>query len=461
MIMRNIWEKALAAALLASLTSVGCSNDNNNGPTTPTKQPLTYWQDVAPIMFQHCVACHQDGGIGPFRLDNYADAKKWGTAAATMTMTGRMPPYLATHDGTCGDFQAGETLTDAQKQIIFDWGTGAQAEGTPVTLSVPPVPALAGAQSVKTPMFSPVPQGGMLAQFDEYRCFLLDTGLTKEQFITGYHVIPGNKNIVHHVIGMVVDPAKPSSAKPGMTNAQVMKALDDESPDRLGWPCFGSAGEGVDVDSLPVGWAPGQGIVDFPAGMGVRVRPTDKFVVQIHYNLADSKNLGMSDSSDVRLRFADKVDRQLAFLFPDPLLNSLKRKTADMMPAPPDLLPAGQKSYVYTWNLSGKEMGLGPNLSVDLVAVSPHMHERGRKLEMHMTEAGVDRCGVQVPAWNFGWQRTYFYKEPIKIGAATQFRVSCDYDTSGDTNPVYPGWGTRNEMCLTLLMVALPPGVGQ
>jgi hypothetical protein len=37
--------------------------------------------------------------------------------------------------------------------------------------------------------------------------------------------------------------------------------------------------------------------------------------------------------------------------------------------------------------------------------------------------------------------------------------VTCTYDTQAESAPVLPGWGTRNEMCLTILMAALPPGV--
>ena len=49
-------------------------------------------------------------------------------------------------------------------------------------------------------------------------------------------------------------------------------------------------------------------------------------------------------------------------------------------------------------------------------------------------------------------------KEKPSITPTTELQVTCEYDTSKDTSPVLPGWGTRNEMCLTVLMVALPAG---
>jgi hypothetical protein len=47
---------------------------------------------------------------------------------------------------------------------------------------------------------------------------------------------------------------------------------------------------------------------------------------------------------------------------------------------------------------------------------------------------------------------------PIPFGSNTRIRITCDYDTSRETAPVLPGWGTRNEMCYAMMMVALPAG---
>jgi hypothetical protein len=66
-------------------------------------------------------------------------------------------------------------------------------------------------------------------------------------------------------------------------------------------------------------------------------------------------------------------------------------------------------------------------------------------------------CASHLENWDFHWQEFYFYKTPIPITATSQVQVTCEYNTSADTSPVLPGWGTRNEMCLTVLMVALPP----
>ena len=445
------WIRLYARGGLFIATCVIAIARCGDGKDTPTKmtEPVTFWQDVAPIMNNKCVKCHQEGGIGPFRLDTFADAKAHAASALAQINAGTMPPYFVKHDGTCGQFHDEETLTTAEKSTITSWVAGTQAEGTPVTLTKPSQPALEGALDIKTPTFSPVPQGGQLAEFDEYRCFLMDSPRATDGFLTGYDVTPGDPAVVHHVLMFVVDPQ--GTGQGGRTNAAIMNDLDAASPDRLGWPCFGAAGEGVSPTGVPVTWAPGQGVVTYPEGMGVQIRATDKLVVQVHYNLADPKTAGASDSSKVHLRFADSVTRPLVFLLPDPFLDSLGNAT-------PDSLPAGQSSARYTWTRTGAQLGLGSKgpASVDLVSVMPHMHGRGVHQTMKIGSPGNLACASDLAGWDFHWQKFYSYKVFPKITSTSQIEVTCDYNTAADTKPVYPGWGTQNEMCLAVLMVALP-----
>ena len=86
----------------------------------------------------------------------------------------------------------------------------------------------------------------------------------------------------------------------------------------------------------------------------------------------------------------------------------------------------------------------------------PHMHERGVR-QTRCGPAGGMSCASRIENWDFHWQEFYFYQTPIPMTPTSQVEVTCEYDTSRDTTPVLPGWGTRNEMCLNVLMVALPP----
>jgi hypothetical protein len=438
-----------ALALVSISALAGCGNDDS----PPQTGAQTTWDDVAPVLYGKCVRCHQEGGIGPFRLDTYEGARVKAPLAAAAVMQGKMPPYYIDHGGSCGDFEQADTLTAAEKQTIVAWVEGGARPGTRPLPALPPRPALAGGQELQTPPFSPVALGTKFAQHDDYRCFALDVGQPAPAFITGYDVAPGNPALVHHVIGFVVEPDHMTES--GKTNAEIMQALDDKSPGIIGWDCFGGAGNGVDAEAAPVDWAPGQGIVEYPAGMGVEVGPKTKLVVQIHYNLADPALAGMMDSTKIRLRYAGQVERRLQFLFPDGFLDTLQKKQ-------PDMLPAGRASYQYSWMKTGVEMGVSDPLPyVDVVGVMPHMHQRGKGLELRMRSAatGEMACAARTARWDFHWQKMYFYKTRPRLTADSALEVTCDFDTTADRDPILPGWGTGNEMCLSLLMVALPPGM--
>ena len=308
-------------------------------PTTGGGEP-TFWADVAPIYFDRCVTCHQAGGIAPFRLDNYPDAKLWAAAAVAAVEAKTMPPWLITADGSCGEFRGSRALADGEIAVIGAWAAAGALAGEPrADLVVPAVPTLTGGLDLSTPKFTPEVVGGPLAEFDEYRCFLVDARLARDTFLTGYDVTPGNPALVHHVLAMPVDPAQVLAG--GQTNAERMQALDDESPERDGWPCFSQAGEGVEIQGLPVAWAPGMGMVEFPADTGVRVAAGSQIVIQIHFNLHDAALQGQSDQTRVRLRLADTVAREGYFDVLDPFIDTLFKGT-------PAQLEPGQASAKYT-----------------------------------------------------------------------------------------------------------------
>lgn len=425
--------------------STGGSADETATDGTPA---VTFWQDVAPVFYERCVTCHRDGGVGPFPMSTYEEAAPWG-AAISAAMEGRtMPPWLVTADGSCGDFRDSRWVPDDEIALVAAWVADGSPEGEPRDdLQIPDLPGLDNATEFQTPMFTPEIQGGKLAEFDEYRCFRVDPGLTADRFLTGYDVHPGNEAIVHHVLVMPVDPNEMVNGT--QTNDEVMQALDDESPDRDGWPCFGAAGQGVEETGIPVAWAPGQGVVDYPEGSGLRVSAGEELVIQVHYNLANPDHIGQSDQTTVQLRLDEQVDREGILLLPDPFLDSI-------FGGEPIELPPGEESVEYTWELPVSDLLGGSGLTqIDLLGVFPHMHEFGQAMRLEIDQGGGMECAADVPNWDFAWQLQYFYEEPRTLGLDDVLRVTCDFNTTSVTEPVQPGWGTNNEMCLMGLFLAI------
>ena len=210
----------------------------NTDVQTIPEGSTTYWQHVVPILDRNCMGCHKTNGIAPMKFDSYDSVKTWGPAIVASTQARTMPPWLATDDGTCGEFADSEWLKDDDLNALATWVDEGMLEGTPTERAEPEARELNATHSFMTPNFIPERQGGIFAQYDEYRCFRYTfDDMEQDHYLTGYEVLPGNEAIVHHVIGVIVNPNRRSRVE-GLSNAEQMQAMDDESPDREGWPCF-------------------------------------------------------------------------------------------------------------------------------------------------------------------------------------------------------------------------------
>ncbi len=443
---------ACVSALLATAV-VGCAGkDTDNTPPEKTATAVTFWNDAAPIFNNRCVTCHQEGGIAPFRLDDFKSAKAQALLVKAVVENRTMPPFLAKGDGTCGDFKDSGWLSDAEIKTLGDWATGGAVEGTARTdLHPPTLSSLSDSVEVSTPVYLPVSKGDARAQNDDYRCFVVDPKAPNTPFITGYEVVPGTPAIIHHVLVMQVDSSK-LVMDGSKTNGDLIREYDGASPDVDGWPCYGLAGENIALDGIPVTWAPGMGVVNYPAGIGVQLKPTTVLVMQVHYNLTDPATRGRTDVTKVRLKMASSVERVGLFDDTDKFLQTVVTPT-------PASLPPGQARVPYTYEADyDRYMALFGTDSMEVHGVFPHMHTHGldQHIEVIRAAGGANDCLADVPHWNFDWQLYYFYKQPLILNKGDKIRVTCTYDTSKRTEPLLPGWGTANEMCLTGLFLVPP-----
>ena len=99
----------------------------------------TFNQDVAPILFRHCVRCHQPGQIAPMSLTSYQQARPWARAIKAKVRAREMPPWFTDPNFDDVRFKVANDsrLTDAEIETLSAWADagGAQGEGSP-----PPVP---------------------------------------------------------------------------------------------------------------------------------------------------------------------------------------------------------------------------------------------------------------------------------------------------------------------------------
>lgn len=440
--------------LLSLLLS--CAPTERAGP--PGEAP-TWHAHVAPIVAEHCGACHVPGGVAPFALDTYAAAGPMAASMVASVESGAMPPFSAATTDECEPrfgFVDDIRLTDAEKATLRAWADAGAPEGDPATAAPLPAPAdlfLTDADDelvVDTPY---VTSGDR----DEFRCFSLDPGLAEDQWLTGLQVVPGNAAVVHHVI-VFSDPTGESAGLVG--------------PDGT-YECFG--GSGVSGSALLGAWAPGAFPFEAPADTGIRVSAGSRIVMQVHYHPAG--NVAEPDATGVQLRWADETPGREALLA---LLGNASSRWEGLLPGPNDRsgaefrIPAGVADHTETIEYPI------PAGTYTVFAAGAHMHYIGTDMLIEVDHASprddepATECLVHTPRWDFDWQRAYAYDAPLDevptLRPGDTLRLRCTYDNTlgnpgtrialddaGLTEPVdvYLGEETLDEMCLGVFGIVL------
>src|SRR5712692_4800640 len=88
--------------------------------------PPVFYQDVLPILQEHCQICHRANGIAPVSLETYEQTKLLADAIRAAVENRSMPPWFA--DPGVGHFSNDPSLSPEQIATLVTWAkTGAAA----------------------------------------------------------------------------------------------------------------------------------------------------------------------------------------------------------------------------------------------------------------------------------------------------------------------------------------------
>jgi hypothetical protein len=68
---------------------------NSSHRSIAQNRELTFSRDVAPIVYEHCAACHRPDDIAPFSILDYEDALPFKDAIKQKVAAREMPPWHA------------------------------------------------------------------------------------------------------------------------------------------------------------------------------------------------------------------------------------------------------------------------------------------------------------------------------------------------------------------------------
>jgi len=308
---------------------------------------------------------------------------------------------------------------------------------------------------------------------DDYHCTLLNPHVTKSSYIIASQFFPGSGED-HHAILFLVPPDLAAAAEAANVNGQ-------------GWSCFGETpipNTGLaQISNTPwlSAWAPGHGADNLPKGTGVFLPAGSLVVMQVHYNLL----------------VGDKPVKNSLVLQTVPASTPLQPLTLDLMPAPPDIpCPAGVTGPLCNRSASLANLGQrfgqsatgfvnileticgrspsappeGDTTSCDwpvansgyIVRAGAHMHLLGVSFKMVLNPGTPGaKTILDVPDYNFHYQRAYNLKTPVPVAAGDKVQVTCTYDPSlaqqlpllRKVPPHFVTWGdgSADEMCLGLM----------
>lgn len=466
---------SLVATWVAGLAVVlsGCSGaDGDAAVTASGSTGPTFHRDVEPILQASCQSCHRAGGIAPFSLVTYDDAKTAAALIASTTAARTMPPWGEDDTDECAPqrgFEKDMRLDDATIALLAAWKDAGAPEGDgadappPATFDDTGLPRA----SLELAPAAPYVTAG---DADEFRCFVLDPKLSATAYLDGSHVVPDNAKVVHHVL-LFADAAGESAAKVG--------------PDGS-YDCFG--GPGLANQVLIAGWVPGMAPRELPPDVSQALEPGTLIVMQIHYHPAGTT--AEPDATRIQLRFADGPTR---FRLLPKLIGNLEKALPGglgLLPGPDDpatgpefLIPAGATGHTETMRIQIPDKIAGQPLppNTRIQAVTAHMHLVGVDEKVEITRADADHgpaseCLFQVPRWDFAWQRQYAYDSPVEelpiVAPGDELTIRCTYDNTLD-NPqlaralseqklaapvdVALGESTLEEMCVAGLSFVFEP----
>ncbi len=412
---------------------------------------VTYSKDIAPILQRNCQGCHRPGEAAPMSLLTYQEARPWAKAIREAVLVKRMPPWFA--DPHFGKWSNDVSMPQAEVDTLVAWADGGAREGNPKDL--PPPRKFVDGWNIGLPdAVIEMPQEFRVAASGtiEYQYVVIPTGFTGDKWVRMAEIRPGNRAVVHHVIGFIREPGSTwmKDAKPGepfvprrrYDDPQRGREANREANPEGSRPAPERSNE-RGAGSMLVGFAPGMQPQVLPAGHAILVKAGSDLVFQMHYTANGKPGL---DRTKIGLIFAKEPVTRRVLIAP-----ATNNKF---------VIPPGAGNHQVDSEITIQS-------SASLIALMPHMHLRGKDFEYRLVRpAAAPEVMLRVPKYNFNWQLFYYFDKPLELTKGTKIECTAHFDNSPN-NPDNPDpasevkWGDQSweEMMIGWFSVAFDPSM--
>ena len=374
---------------------------------------VTYSQQVARLLQEHCQECHRPGQAAPFPLLTYQDASAWSAAIREAVAERRMPPWHA--DPAHGRFRNARRLSDADRALLLAWVDQGCGEGNPLDLPPPRKfvqdwrigrPDAVFTMPKAMPVPAQAPKGGI-----PYKFVLVSEPFPEEKWVRAVECRPGAASVVHHITAFLLPPGTDAVHwQERMEKAPLLNVL------------FNS----YDDDCFLAGYGPGEDPLILPPGQAKRIPKGARIVFEMHYT---PNGTAARDRSCVGFLYATERPRHRV------LTGSVMQPLLLIPPRAANYRVMATKTF---------------DRPVTVLSLCPHMHLRAKSAAFHLIRPdGSREILLSVPHYDFNWQTNYYLAEPLRLpkGAKLQFVVHYDNSAANPNNPNpdrYVSWGEQN-----------------
>jgi thiol-disulfide isomerase/thioredoxin len=346
---------------------------------TPPKEPVTFYEHIAPLLQQHCQECHHAGGSAPFSLMTFDEAASHAETIAEVVRDQSMPPWYGSRRHK---FANERGLSSSERRKIIAWvktgaAPGDESKAPPPRVFVDAIWEIGEPDLITRALEThDIPAEGVI----DYKYVILPHVFLQDTWISGAEILPSNPAVVHHC---------------NMAHITI--------------------GEKFDNGNFITGRVPGGTAMVLDDGIAYRIPKGSVIALQIHYTTTGKPE---KNRMSVGFRFPRTVVHKE--------LQHVQANTSRFA------IPPGAEAHPVSSSrtLPCDASGIG---------MFSHMHLRGK--DMIFTAhypSGEKEVLLTIPNYNYAWQQNYRWEPGTKkFPKGTRIEVVGHYDNSA-FNPFNP-----------------------
>ena len=386
---------ALSQFLAGETVTARQTTSKGDAITLAAVEGISYANDVAPILKERCVSCHMEGGIAPFAMNSHQMVQGWSPMIREVLYTKRMPPGQIDNEYV-HDFRDVAHITVEETQTLVNWienGAKNTDDADPLAEYSPePVKWAYGEPDMVIPV---PPQQIPATGIQDYRNIPVALDLEEDIWVKAIEFEAGDPTVLHHIIAFAYGPD-------GMNQFEILN-------------------QGIGLGA----YAPGNEINTYPENSGFPLKAGGGLFLQLHYTTSGKET---TDASEIALYLWDE----------EPERQVLGGSAADL---DINIPPFAQRHEMVATAKFRKDSYI--------TMLGPHMHYRGHDANFTLVYPdGSSEEVLNVPNYQFNWQKVYDFKEPKFVPAGTEMVFTGTFDNS-EFNPSNPdasqtlSWGEQ------------------